>query len=185
MRQQLIDVLGLRDCRFEYGVLIGHPPRLEQDGTIVTRYSHIDGELAGMPTEEVELRRFGNGQHYGRCMLTPAPGSKPSLRARLVAVTLADLAGRRWYLRCYTGQSADAGPHRCCPYLPACPGSSAVAGVPGGPMPGRPGMGPRLLARTRGCVWVEPVAWDPLIQALGFSRTISAFSAVANTVQPA
>ncbi len=47
-----------------------------------------------MPAEEVELRTFGNGQYYGRCMLTPTPGSKPSLQARLVAVTLADLAGR-------------------------------------------------------------------------------------------
>jgi hypothetical protein len=94
VRRQLIDVLGLRDCRFEYGILIGHPPRLEQDGTIVTRYSHIDGELAGMPAEEVELRRFGHGQYYGRFMLTPTPGSKPTPQARLVAVTLADLAGR-------------------------------------------------------------------------------------------
>jgi hypothetical protein len=94
VRQQLIEVLGLRDCRFEYGMLIGHPPRLEQDGMIVTRYSHIDVELAGMPAEEVELRTFGNGQYYGRFMLTPAPGSKPALQARLVAVTLADLAGR-------------------------------------------------------------------------------------------
>jgi hypothetical protein len=94
VREQLIDVLELRDCRFEYGMLIGHPPRLEQDGAILTRYSHIDVELAGMPAEEIELRTFGNGQYYGRFMLTPAPGSKPTLQARLVAVTLADLAGR-------------------------------------------------------------------------------------------
>jgi len=94
IRRQLIDVLGLRDCRFEYGMLIGHPPRLEQDGTIMTRYSHIDVDLAGMPAEEIELRTFGNGQYYGRFMLTPTPGSKPARQARLVAVTLADLAGR-------------------------------------------------------------------------------------------
>ena len=94
VRKQLIGVLGLRDCRFEYGILIGHPPRLEQDGTIVTRYGHIDVELAGMPAEEVELRTFGNGQYYGRFMVTPTPGSKPTRQARLVAVTLADLAGR-------------------------------------------------------------------------------------------
>jgi len=94
VREQLIDVLGLRDCRFEYGVLIGHPPRLEQDGTIVTRYGHVDVDLAGMPGEEVELRTFGNGHYYGRFMLTPEPGSRPALQARLVAVTLADLAGR-------------------------------------------------------------------------------------------
>ena len=94
VREQLIGVLGLQDCRFEYGVLIGHPPRLEQDGTIVTRHGHVDVDLAGMPGEEVELRTFGNGQYYGRYMLTPEPGSRPTLQARLVAVTLADLAGR-------------------------------------------------------------------------------------------
>ena len=94
VREQLIGVLGLQDCRFEYGVLIGHPPRLEQDGTIVTRHGHVDVDLAGMPGEEVELRTFGNGQYYGRFMLTPEPGSRPALQARLVAVTLADLAGR-------------------------------------------------------------------------------------------
>jgi len=94
VREQLIGVLDLRDCRFEYGMLIGHPPRLEQDGTIATRYGHIDVELAGMPAEVVELRTFGNGQYYGRFMLTPTPGSKPTRQARLVAVTLADLAGR-------------------------------------------------------------------------------------------
>jgi Domain of unknown function (DUF4118) len=94
VREQLTGVLGLQDCRFEYGVLIGHPPRLEQDGTIVTRHGHVDVDLAGMPGEEVELRTFGNGQYYGRFMLTPKPGSRPTLQARLVAVTLADLAGR-------------------------------------------------------------------------------------------
>jgi len=44
--------------------------------------------------EEIELRTFGNGQYYGRFMMKPEPGSKPSLQARLVAVTLADQAGR-------------------------------------------------------------------------------------------
>jgi hypothetical protein len=41
----------------------------------------------------VELRTFSNGQYTGRFMLTPKPGSRPSQRARLVAVALADLAG--------------------------------------------------------------------------------------------
>jgi len=53
-----------------------------------------DVEQLGLPGEEIELRTFGNGQYYGRFMLKPEPGSKPSLQARLVAVTLADQAGR-------------------------------------------------------------------------------------------
>jgi hypothetical protein len=94
VREQLIGVLGLRDCRFEYGVLMGHPPRLEHDGTVMTRNGRWDADLNGLPAEELELRTFGNGQYYGRFMMTPKAGAKPSVQARLVAVTLADLAGR-------------------------------------------------------------------------------------------
>jgi hypothetical protein len=94
VRAQLIGLLDLEDCRFEYGMLLGHPPRLEQDGAVRTGYGRWNVEEAGLPEEEVELRVSGNGQYFGRFMLTPKPGSRPSLQARLVAVTLADLAGR-------------------------------------------------------------------------------------------
>jgi Domain of unknown function (DUF4118) len=94
VRGQLVDLLGLAGCRFEYGMLLGHPPRLEHDGTVRTGHGRWDVEEAGLPAEEVELRVFGDGQYYGRFMLTPEPGSRPSLQARLVAVTLADQAGR-------------------------------------------------------------------------------------------
>jgi hypothetical protein len=94
VREQLIGVLGLSDCRFEYGVLLGHPPRLERDGTVMTRNGRWPVDVSGLPAEEVELRTFGNGQYYGRFMMTPKPGAKPSAQARLVAVTLADMAGR-------------------------------------------------------------------------------------------
>jgi hypothetical protein len=55
VRKQLIGLLGLRECRFEYGMLLGKPPRIQPDG--------------------------------------PRPGSRPPQQARLVAVTLAELAG--------------------------------------------------------------------------------------------
>jgi hypothetical protein len=93
VRRQLIDVLDLKDCRFEYGKLLGQPPRLEPDGTVTTRYGHYPVDEFGFPEEDVELRTFSNGQYTGRFMLTPKPGSRPSQRARLVAVALADLAG--------------------------------------------------------------------------------------------
>lgn len=94
VREQLVGLLDLRECRFEYGALLGHPPRLEPDGTVVAGRGRWDVETAGLPGEEIELRTFGNGQYYGRFMMTPKPGSRPSLQARLVAVTLADQAGR-------------------------------------------------------------------------------------------
>ena len=57
-------------------------------------HTRWDVEQWGLPGEEIEVRTFGNGQYYGRLMLKAKPGSKPSLQARLVAVTLADQAGR-------------------------------------------------------------------------------------------
>jgi hypothetical protein len=93
VKDQLISVLDLAGCRFEYGSLLGHPPRLEQDGSVMVgrhRYAVEDG---GLPGEEIELRAIANGRYYGRFMLRPKPMSRPSLQARLVAVTLADQAG--------------------------------------------------------------------------------------------
>jgi Domain of unknown function (DUF4118) len=94
VKELLVSLLDLEGSRFEYGALLGHPPRLERDGTVVVGRSRCDVEQSGLPPEEIELRTFGHGQYYGRFMLTPRQGSKPSLQARLVAVTLADQAGR-------------------------------------------------------------------------------------------
>jgi hypothetical protein len=94
VKEQLPGLLDLADCRFEYGALLGHPPRLEPDGSVVVGHTPWDVEQWGLPTQEIELRTFGNGQYYGRFMMKPNPGAKPSLQARLVAVTLADQAGR-------------------------------------------------------------------------------------------
>jgi hypothetical protein len=93
VRKQLTDLLDLADCRFEYGTLIGQPMRLEPDGSVLTRHGHWPADVVGLPTEEIELRTFSNGQYCGRFMMLPNPGSNPTQRARLVAVTLADLAG--------------------------------------------------------------------------------------------
>jgi hypothetical protein len=94
VKDHLIEVLGLEDCRFEYGSLLGHPPRLEPDGTVVTRNGGWPVDQSGFPMEEIELRTFGGGQYYGRFMMKARPGAIPSLQARLVAVTLADQVGR-------------------------------------------------------------------------------------------
>ncbi len=94
VREALVGLLGLESCRFEYGSLLGQPPRLEPDGTVLAGHRHWDVDEFGFPPGEIELRAFGNGQYFGRFMLTPRPDARPSLQARLVAVTLADLTGR-------------------------------------------------------------------------------------------
>ncbi len=94
VREQLIGLLDLEACRFEHGSLLGHPPRLEPGGAVVTGPGRADVDKDGLPSEEIELRVSGNGQYHGRFMLTPNPGSRPSLQARLVAVALAEQTGR-------------------------------------------------------------------------------------------
>ncbi len=87
VRRQLIEVLGLQDCRFEYGKLLGQPPRLEPDGSIRTRYGYYPVDSSGLlhgrhrapHLQQRPVRRT-------RFMLTPKPGARPSQRARLVAV---------------------------------------------------------------------------------------------------
>jgi hypothetical protein len=106
VKDQLISVLDLEDCRFEYGTLLGHPPRLEPDGTVVISHTRWDVEQFGLPGAEIELRVFAHGQYYGRFMMRGRPGAKPSLQARLVAVTLADQTGRA--LDSTSSQVADA-----------------------------------------------------------------------------
>ncbi|WP_406441503.1 DUF4118 domain-containing protein [Streptomyces sp. NBC_00631] len=93
VRRELTDVLGLRACRFEYGTLLGQPPRLHDDASVTVGKRSWDVDAAGWPEGEIELRTYGNGHYLGRFMLTPGPGPVPSLQARLVAVTLADQTG--------------------------------------------------------------------------------------------
>jgi Domain of unknown function (DUF4118) len=94
VRDQLTELLGLTDCRFEYGTLLGHPARLEPDGTVLAGRIPWDVDAGGLPGGDLELRTFAGGQYYGRFMMTPRPGSRPPLQARLVAVALAGQAGR-------------------------------------------------------------------------------------------
>jgi hypothetical protein len=61
---------------------------------VLTGRGRWDVETAGLPGQEIELWVFGDGQYCGRFMMGPKPGSRPSLEARLVAVTLAEQAGR-------------------------------------------------------------------------------------------
>ena len=56
VREQLTGLLDLRGARFEYGALLGHPPRLEPDGTVTVGHSRWDVELSGLPAQEIELK---------------------------------------------------------------------------------------------------------------------------------
>ncbi len=93
VRRELTELLNLKECRFEYGSLLGNPPRLERDGSIVWRRRPWDVDRRALSPDEVELRAYRDGSYYGRFMLRGTPGVVPPLQARLVAVTLADQIG--------------------------------------------------------------------------------------------
>ncbi|MFE2167154.1 DUF4118 domain-containing protein [Streptomyces sp. NPDC059447] len=94
VRQELVGLLGLRGCRFEYGTLMGHLPRLEHGGGVWLRRPGRVTEYADWPDGETELRVVGGGHYYGRYLLDAYPGLPlPPEEARLVAVALAAQAG--------------------------------------------------------------------------------------------
>ena len=86
VREQLIGLLDLQECRFEYGTLLGHPPRLEPGGTVLAGHGRQDAERPGLPGGEVELRVFGSGQYLrvfhadARAGLPPVPACPPGGR---------------------------------------------------------------------------------------------------------
>ncbi|MFD5621486.1 hypothetical protein [Streptomyces yangpuensis] len=92
VRQELVGLLGLRGCRFEYGTLMGNRPRLEHDGGLWLRRPGRITEYADWPDGETELRVVGGSHHYGRFLLDPLPGPLPPEQDRLVAVAPASQA---------------------------------------------------------------------------------------------
>jgi K+-sensing histidine kinase KdpD len=86
-------VLGLRACRYQDRTFLGHPPRLEADGHVTWNGARWAIDRHGLPSDEIELLVRQDGRGIGRLMLTPEPGTAPSLQARRVAVTLADQLG--------------------------------------------------------------------------------------------
>ena len=92
---QLTQLLSLRSCVFQYGVAgLGRPARLHHDGSVTfgNRRWADDGE--GPPADtDVELLVEGGGIFQGRFLMTPAPGARPTLERRLLAVAFADQVG--------------------------------------------------------------------------------------------
>jgi K+-sensing histidine kinase KdpD len=92
---QLMQLLSLRSCIFQYGVAgLGRPARLHRDGSVTfgERRWAADGE--GFPVDtDMELLVEGGGVFQGRFLMTPVPGTRPGLERRLLAVAFADQVG--------------------------------------------------------------------------------------------
>jgi K+-sensing histidine kinase KdpD len=92
---QLTQVLTLRSCRFQHGVAgIGQPARLRHDGSVTAKHRAWPVDTEGFPPgTDLELLVESGGVFQGRFLMTPAPGVRPTLEQRLLAVALADQVG--------------------------------------------------------------------------------------------
>ena len=92
---QLIRLLTLRSCRFQYGIAgIGRPARLQHDGSVTVEHRAWAVDAEGFPGDtDLELLVESGGVFQGRFLMTPDPGARPSLEQRLLAVAFADQVG--------------------------------------------------------------------------------------------
>jgi len=93
VRVELIQLLHLRDCRYEPGEAERPRMRIEPDGQVVLGGKLWGVHRVGLPGPELELPVQRRGQTLGRYVLRPTPGFPVPLQRRIVAVALADQAG--------------------------------------------------------------------------------------------
>lgn len=90
---QLTRLLSLQSCVFQYGTAgLGSPGRLLHDGRATVRGSSWDADAQGLPPS-TELLAESDGTLRGRFLMSPVPGTRPTLEQRLVAGALADQVG--------------------------------------------------------------------------------------------
>jgi K+-sensing histidine kinase KdpD len=92
-RTELIDVLNLRDCRYEPQLSERRVARLDHDGEVIHVGVVWGAHNMGLPGPAVDLLVQARGQVLGRFVLRPTPGYPVSLHRRVVAVAIADQVG--------------------------------------------------------------------------------------------
>jgi K+-sensing histidine kinase KdpD len=92
---QLIRLLSLEACRFQYGVAgLGQPARMRHDGSVTVEDGGWNVDAEGFPRgTDTELLVEGGGVFQGRFLMTPLPDARPTAEQRLLAVALADQVG--------------------------------------------------------------------------------------------
>ena len=90
---QLIDLLFLRDCRFDPAASDQHRAYMTQNGDVFLGGLRWGVERMGLPGREVELTVEYQGRFFGQYVMVPTPGRPVSRERRVVASALADQVG--------------------------------------------------------------------------------------------
>ena len=90
---QLIDLLFLRDCRFDPASSDQHRAYMTQNGDVFLGGMRWAVERMGLPGREVELVVEYQGRFFGQYLMVPTPGRPVSQERRIVASALADQVG--------------------------------------------------------------------------------------------
>lgn len=91
---QLTHLLDLVSCRWQPGVAgVGGVARLQHDGHVTVDRQAWDVDDHGLPPRELELLVRAGDRFFGRFVMLPAQGSRPSQEHRLVAVAVANQVG--------------------------------------------------------------------------------------------
>lgn len=93
VRNELRDLLFLRDCTFTRKLATRPRPTLEGDGEVMMAGLRWGASRMGLPGKEVDLIVHGRGHAMGRFILAPNPGVPVAWDRLLVAVALADQVG--------------------------------------------------------------------------------------------
>jgi len=90
---QIVQVMGLEKCRFDYGMGMDYP-RLEPDGSVRWRNQSWAVDSFGLPADkDTELVVEAGGRFMGRFLLRANARARPSRAERQVAVALAAQVG--------------------------------------------------------------------------------------------
>lgn len=87
----LVDLLELRECRFDAEVPSPPLARIGLDGEVIHVGQRWPTEEIGIPGPEAEIVAQWRGRVVGRFVLTPNPGRPVSVERRVAAVSLVDL----------------------------------------------------------------------------------------------
>lgn len=93
VRDELVELLSLLDCRYEAAPFTSTLPRVERTGAVEGEHRRWIGGEFTLPELGAEIPVAARGTTFGRLVLIPDPSMGVSIEQRIVAVALVDQLG--------------------------------------------------------------------------------------------